>query len=95
MPAPAFATQLLPAVVIAGLSAYVDQTIDRTGAADHFSAGPENGAVCETFVRFCLKTPVSGWIADGLEVTDRNMDPRVGSRAAGLNEEHRNGGVLR
>ncbi len=95
MPSPAFATQLLPAVVISGLSPQVDQTADRAGAADHFSAGPEDGAIGETFDRFGLKAPVGGWVADGFKVTDRNMDPGVGIRAAGLNEEHRNGGADR
>src|SRR5271167_2433866 len=75
--APAGIAHLPPLVEVLRLSADIDQSIDRTGAADNFSARRDDLAVVASGLRLGRVAPVVAVIAEQPTEAERNMKPRV------------------
>ena len=86
--APAGIAELPPVVVILGLTANIEQAIDRTGAAQHFAARLDDLAVVEIGFRFGGVEPIDLGVAEQLAVTERNVNPDIAVVSAGLQQQH-------
>src|SRR4029077_19972976 len=84
---PADIAELAPMVEILTLAADVDEAVDRAGAAEHFSTRPRNSASTQPRHRLGLELPSDFGIIDVAIETGRNVDPRVGVPAAGLDHQ--------
>ena len=87
-PVPALAATLTPLIVVGVIAAHVDHAVDRTGAAENLAARLIHDAVVEVRLRLGIEHPVHPRIDEGLGVAKRNVDPRVGVLAAGLQQQN-------
>ena len=85
--------ELAPMIVVLGLPANVEQSVDGAGATQHFAPRPVDAAIFEPGIGLGLVAPVQTRIVHGLEVTDRNVNPRIPVPAACFDEKHRGGGI--
>ncbi len=88
LPVPALAATLTPLIVIGVIAAHVDHAVDRAGATENLAARLIHDAVVEVRLRLGIEHPVHSRIDEGLGVTERNVDPRVGVLAAGLQQQN-------
>jgi CRISPR-associated endonuclease/helicase Cas3 len=66
-----------PAVVVARLTSHVDHAVDAGTTTQRFAARVAQAAAIEARIRLGLVEPVGAGIADAIEVTHRDVDPRV------------------
>jgi hypothetical protein len=93
--APAETAELAPIVEILALPADIDQSVDRAGAAKHFSPRPRDAATIESRHRFSLELPGDLRVIDVAVEPGRDMNPRVRVLAAGLDHEDLGAGIGR
>src|ERR1051326_3824486 len=79
--APSGDAEILPAVVIFGVSAAIDHSIDRAGSAEHLAARPEDFAVVQVRLCFGLVRPIAFGFEE-LAKGRRNMNLLLFIRAA-------------
>ncbi len=85
---PADIAELAPMVEILALAADVDQPVDRARAAEHLAARPRDAPPVEPRHRLGLELPGDPRMIDVAVEPGRDMDPRVGVLAAGLDHQH-------
>ena len=96
LPGPArILRQACPFVVVLPLATHVDHSIDRRGAAEDPPARVQERAPVEAGLRDSLIEPVGTWVADAVEVADRNVNPVIAVDAARLEQQHVHFGVGR
>jgi hypothetical protein len=88
VPSPPVETQLAPVIVIGRLSAHGDHGVDRRRPADHLAARISQRAAIEPRLRLGLEHPIGTRIADGEQITDRDVKPYPVVRPAGLKQQH-------
>ncbi len=88
IPAPTGKPELAPMVVISRLPPHVDHGVDRGRAADRLAARIVEHATVKARLGLGLETPVRARIADGEQITDRNVEPDPIVRPAGFEHEH-------
>ncbi len=87
-PIPALAAALSPIVVVGGRAAHIDHTVDRAGAAQNLAARLVEGAAVELRLGLALEHPIDPWVGVRLGVAERDVDPGVAVRTAGLEQQH-------
>src|SRR5258708_31165095 len=87
-PSPSLETEGTPTVVVRCLAAHADHRVDRRGAADDFAAQISERAAIEARLDFRAKHPVAARIADGKQISSRNVVPNPIVQAAGLEQKH-------
>ncbi len=95
VPRPSGVAELAPVVIVLGLAADIEQAVDGGGAAEHAPARPEHAPPMKLRLRLGLVAPVHPLVGDGLAVAERDVDPHVAVRPAGLQQHHAGGRVLR
>jgi hypothetical protein len=85
---PPTVAQLSPVVVIPGLAANVQKTVDGAGPPQHLTPRPVDTAAVEARIRLGLVAPVGVRIVHRLEVAHRHVDPRVPVAPAGFEQQH-------
>ena len=93
--APARIAQRNPALVVFALAAHVEQAVERTGAAQHFTARPLQLAIGDAGIGLGEVAPVQFRVVHGLEVTDRDVDPGIPVFAAGFEQQNAGLRILR
>ena len=88
LPGPARIAHGGPFVIILGLAADVQQTVQRTGTAQHLAPGPVQPSAVEPRIRIGSVAPVHRRIMHGLEVAHRHMNPGVGVPSSGFQQQH-------
>ena len=91
---PADIAELAPHVVVARLTAYVEQPVDRARAAEDASARPGDIAAAEMRLGACRVLPGDVGIVHRAEIAAGNVDPGVGVFAAGLQQRDRHARLL-
>ena len=86
--APAGIAALAPAIVILVLAAHIEQAVDRTRAAEHFSARLEHLPAVQSRLRLGLVHPVDGFFLEQFAVAERHVDPEIGVLRSGLQQQH-------
>ena len=86
VPGPALVSKLAPVVVVLCLAANIEKAIDRTRSSKHPSAWPGNRSAIETMIGCRAIAPIGPGIVHGLEVTDRDVDPRIAVSSACLDK---------
>src|SRR5580704_19221806 len=86
--APTRISELSPMIEVIRLSADVDQSVDRTGAADNLAARGDDVAVVAIGLRFGLVAPIVTLIGEQPAEAERNVKPRVPVVGACLQQEH-------
>ena len=86
VPRPAAIAQLRPGVVIARLTAHIDQAVDGARAAQQTAARHRNTAIGHAFLGFGFIAPIGRRILDQLTVADRHPAERMAARA-GLQQQ--------
>ena len=81
---PADRAARLPAVEILGLSADLDEPVHRARAPERAAARPVNPAPVHVRFGFGLESPVEHRVVHRAGVADRDMEPRIAVRGAGL-----------
>src|SRR5271166_3933888 len=87
VPRPAAVAELRPVVVILGLAADVDESVDRRGAADHPAARVDDGAPVGAGVGLGAVFPRQGIVVEHLEESGRDVNQRVPVAPAGLDQQ--------
>src|SRR5262245_32005986 len=87
IPVPALAAALAPVVIIGRCSAHIDHAVDRTRAAEHFTARLVKGAVVELLFGLGLEHPVDTRVRKSLGVAERDVDPRIAVAPASLEQQ--------
>ncbi len=87
VPAPAAIAELRPMVEILGLSADIDQPVDRRRAAEHSAARIRDCPPGGAGVGFGLEPPGQRRVVEQFHEPDRDMDQRVPVAPAGLDED--------
>src|SRR5258708_34401233 len=87
-PSPSLETEGTPTVVVRCLAAHADHRVDRRGAADDFAARISERAAMEARLDFRAKHPVAARIADGKQISRRNVVPNPIVQAAGFEQKH-------
>ncbi|MNH25320.1 hypothetical protein D3C79_853080 [compost metagenome] len=77
VPGPTGVALLGPPVVVTGLATHVDHAVDRGTAAEHLAPWITQGTPVEARLGFGLEAPVGTWVTDAIQVTHRNMNPRI------------------
>ena len=88
VPVPALAPALAPFVVVGVVAANIDHAVDRTRAAESAPARQIKLAVGELLLRHALEFPVHFGIDIGARETKRDVNPRIGVRRAGFQQQH-------
>ena len=86
--APAGIAALAPAIVILVLAAHVQQPVDRTRTAEHFSARLEHLPAVQPRFRLGLVHPVDGFFLEQFSVAERHVDPEIGIFGSCLQQQH-------
>ena len=86
--APARIAELAPVVEVLGLSADVEQPVDRRGAAHHLAARLDDRAAAELGLGLGIVEPVVARVGEQLGVADRHVDPEIAVLAAGFEQQH-------
>ena len=86
--APAGIAALAPAIVILVLAAHVQQPVDRTRTAEHFSARLEHLPAVQARFRLGLVHPVDGFFLEQFAVAERHVDPEIGILGSCLQQQH-------
>src|ERR1700730_4851507 len=73
--APAWTAACGPAIVVFGLTADVDETVDRARPAESSSARPIDLSSVHSGVRLSVEAPVVDRMEHRLRVPDRNVNP--------------------
>jgi hypothetical protein len=84
---PADIAQLAPVVEVLLLTADIDQTVDRAGAAQNLAARLVDPAVVEAGLRRRLEHPVDLGVNEQLSVAERDMDPGIAVLAARFQQQ--------
>jgi hypothetical protein len=77
-----------PGVVVARLTTHVDHAVDAAAASEGAATRVAQAAAVEAGFRFRLVQPVGARVADAVEIADGNVDPRIGVRPAGFEQQH-------
>ena len=77
VPGPAHVAHLPPLIIVPGLSAHVDHAVDGRTAAQNLAPGVVDGPAIQAWFRLGLVAPIRSWIAQGVKVTNGNMDPVI------------------
>ena len=77
LPTPATITLRRPVVIITLLAAHINHGIDRRATTQHLATSISNAAIIESYIGFCVITPVGAWIGYCVEITDGNVDPEI------------------
>ena len=86
---------LRPVVIVLALSANVQQSVDRTGAADDPPARPGDGTPSGAFSRLGRKEPGEALVVNGLEVADGQAQPKIAIPSAGFQHCDPHAGIRR
>ena len=86
--APAGIAALAPAIVVLVLAAHVQQPVDRTRTAEHFSARLEHLPAVQARFRFGLVHPVDGFFLEQFSVAERHVNPEIGVFGSCLQQQH-------
>src|SRR5262245_26843630 len=95
IPRPARQPQLTPMIIVAGLAQHVDHAVDRRRSADDLSARIVEAATIEPRFWLSLQQPIGAWIADGKEISDRDVKPDPVVFPARLQQQHAVRGISR
>ncbi|MND87725.1 hypothetical protein D3C80_797330 [compost metagenome] len=87
-PAPALVALLFPGIVVLGLAADIDQSIDRAATAEGLAAGPVDRPAVQLRHRLGVERPVVGRVEHGLAIADRQVDPEMPIIGPGLQQQH-------
>src|SRR5258708_12306044 len=87
-PSPSLETEGTPTVVVRCLAAHADHRVDRRGAADDFAARISERAAIEARLDFRAKHPVAARIADGKQISSRNVVPNPIAQPPGFHHTH-------
>jgi hypothetical protein len=94
VPAPALKTHLAPVVVILALAAHVDHGVDGGASAQDLAPGIVQDPAVQAGLGLGLEHPVGAGVADGKEITDRDVEPDPVVLAAGLEQADRVARIL-
>ena len=84
-----------PLVVIARLAAHVNHAVDAAATPQHFATGVSQRSAVQTCGRFCFVQPIGAWIANAIQITNRDVYPVVIVSLAGLNQQNTFAGIGR
>ncbi len=85
---PARIAELPPEIVVGGMAAHADQTVDRTASPQKRAARVGEAAAVETGLGGGGHHPVGARIADAIEVPDGNVHPVTIVRPGRFEQEH-------
>ena len=77
LPPPAAVPKPGPVVVVGLLAAHVNHGVDGRTSTQNFTSRVTDAAAIQACLGFGLKAPIGPWVANGIEVADRNVDPEV------------------
>src|SRR5579883_1115622 len=89
---PAAIALLRPAVIVGGVSAYIDHRVDRTAAAEKPPLRQIHAAPVHVALRFGFETPDEARTAE-TDKRRRNLHVEMAVGAARLQNQHADGGV--
>ena len=90
IPTPALISELAPMVVVAGLAAHIDHSIDGRTATQYTPSRIAQTAAVQPGIRRRPVPPVRARVVHAVEIADGNVDPDVVIPAAGLQKQNRN-----
>ena len=85
--APALSAQCSPIVIVCALTAYIEQTVDSAGAAQHLAARPHHSPPHGVGLRLHWKLPGKTGVVDGSEITHRQTQPKPLGCATGFEQQ--------
>jgi hypothetical protein len=66
-----------PEVVVPRLSPHVDHAVDARASTEHFPPGITQAPAVQARLTLSLVAPIGSWVANAIQVSDRNVDPRI------------------
>src|SRR5271169_3334715 len=84
VPVPSGAATLAPFIVVGGVAAHIDHTVDRASAAQYLTARLVHRPALEFGLGLALVHPVDARIAEQPAIPHRHVNPGIAILAAGL-----------